>query len=50
MKYYVFYITLENGTEVRWPGLTLTQARNMYKWTNDAAPLDVRSFGWEEMQ
>jgi hypothetical protein len=50
MARYVFYIILASGEEVRWPGLTLTQARNMYKWTRDAAPLDLSTYGWEEMQ
>lgn len=49
MKRYVFYVRHDNGSEIRWPGLTLTQARNMYKWTQDASPLDVKRFGWEEM-
>lgn len=49
MKRYVFFVCHNNGSEIRWPGLTLTQARNMYKWTSDASPLDVSGFGWEEM-
>jgi hypothetical protein len=50
MKKYVFFIQLDNGTEVRWPMLTLTQAKNMYKWTVDTFPVGVNSFGWEEMK
>jgi hypothetical protein len=49
MKRYTFYLITDKGAEIRWPGLTLTQARNMYKWAQDAAPLDVRTYGWEEM-
>jgi len=50
MPKYVFYIILDTGEEVRWPGLTLTQARNMYKWTKDRLPRNVSTFGWEEMK
>lgn len=50
MKRYVFYICHDNGNEIRWPGLTLKQAQCMYKWTQDATPLDVRTYGWEEME
>ena len=50
MPKYVFYIILDTGEEVRWPGLTLTQARNMYKWTEDRLPRNVTTFGWEEMK
>lgn len=50
MKRYVFFVCHNNGSEVRWPGLTLNQAKCMYKWTRDASPLDVSGYGWEEMR
>ena len=50
MKKYVFFIRLDNGEEVRWPMLTLTQAKNMYKWTRDHEPQGVLAYGWEEMK
>jgi hypothetical protein len=49
MKRYVFFVRTDDGVEVRWPGLTITQARSMYKWTQAAVPLGVRTFGWEEL-
>jgi len=49
MARYVFWIVTESGEEVRWPGLTLNQARNMYKWTN-ALRIPLDSYGWEELQ
>lgn len=49
MKKYVFFILLE-GEELRWPGLTLTQARSMYKWTRDSEPQGMLAYGWEEMK
>lgn len=46
---YVFYIILDTGEEIRWHGLTLTQVKNMYKWTDDNLPYNVSTYGWEEM-
>lgn len=45
---YRFYITLEDGTEVSWRGLTLKQARDMYAFTDKRLPHNVSGFGWEE--
>jgi hypothetical protein len=50
MTRYVFYIILDTGEEVRWPGLTLTQARNMYAWTEAHAPTNISTYAWEEMK
>jgi hypothetical protein len=50
VKKYVFFIRLEGDKELRWPGLTLTQARNMYKWTRDSEPQGMLAYGWEEMK
>lgn len=46
---YVFWVELYDGTVVRWPRLTMTQARNMHLWTEKVDPTNVARFGWEEM-
>jgi len=47
---YVFWMILETGEEIRWSGLTLTQAEKMYKWTDEHLPYNVSSYGWEDME
>jgi hypothetical protein len=47
---FVFYIELEDGTEMRWSPLTMTQAKNMHSLTERFGPMEAKRFGWEEIK
>ena len=47
---YVFWIELRDGQEVRWSGLTKHQVECMHKWTEKRIPINVKAYGWEEME
>lgn len=47
---YAFYIETEDGQEVRWAPLSKTLALNMYNLTAKKLPLNVKTYGWEELK
>lgn len=47
---YIFYVVLDDGTNIEWDRLTERQARNMYAATNHCIPVNVRTYGWEEVK
>lgn len=47
---YVFYVELGDGTELRWSGLSLAQARYMYSATSRSTPDNVLRYGWVEVK
>ena len=46
---YRFHITVD-GERIRWGGLTYKQAMAMFTATEQANPLGVTGFGWEEIK
>lgn len=46
---FYFYIILDDGQEVRWPGLSATAAEAMYNATRRSPPDNVREYGWKEL-
>ncbi len=46
---YVFYIRLDDGTEIEWRGLSHTQAKAMNAATHKRTPDRVVGYGWEVM-
>lgn len=47
---YVFYIETKDGQEVRWEPLSKTLALNMYNLTDKKLPMNVKTYGWEELR
>jgi hypothetical protein len=47
---YAFYIETIDGQEVRWSPLTKRQAVSMYNQTATQLPLNVKTYGWEELK
>ncbi len=47
---YVFYIETKDGQEVRWGPMNRTTAINMYNVTAKRTPLNVATYGWEELK
>jgi hypothetical protein len=47
---YAFYIETEDGQEVRWAPLSKTLALNMYNLTDKKQPVNVKTYGWEEVK
>ncbi len=46
---YVFYIKLDDDTEIEWRGLSHTQAKAMNAATHKRTPDRVVGYGWEVM-
>jgi hypothetical protein len=44
---YVFYIRLDDDTEIEWRGLSHTQAKAMNVATHKHLPDNVVAYGWE---
>lgn len=44
---YVFYIRLDDDTEIEWRGLSHTQAKAMNAATHKRTPDRVVGYGWE---
>ena len=47
---YVFYIEMMDGQEVRWEPLSKTLALNMFNLTVKKQPVNVKTYGWEELK
>lgn len=47
---YVFYIRLDDDTEIEWRGLSHTQAKAMNAATHKRTPDRVVGYGWEVMK
>jgi len=44
---YVFYIRLDDDTEIEWRGLSHAQAKDMNAATRKNTPANVVRYGWE---
>lgn len=50
MSKYRFFVRTDDGIEIEWRRLTITQAKRMYAMTQDHTPDNVVAFGWEELK
>jgi hypothetical protein len=47
-KTYEFYTEDMDGNETVWAGLTKTKVVQMYRYTEQSQPSNVKSFGWKK--
>lgn len=47
---YTFHVILDDGTTVEWKGLTITRAKRMYAATQLNTPINVKTYGWEQVK
>lgn len=45
---YMFYIITTDGNFVEWRGLSKAKALQMYRYTEQSNPVNVKSYGWEQ--
>ena len=46
----MLYVETHSGECIEWGNLTLTKAKQMYAYTNQVNPCNVKSSGWEAVK
>jgi hypothetical protein len=47
---YMFYVDTHSGERITWDALTITRAKRMYAATQLNTPVNVKTYGWEQVK
>jgi hypothetical protein len=47
---YMFYVETDTGERIEWDALTITRAKRMHAATQTNTPVNVKTFGWEQVK
>lgn len=47
---YMFYVETFSGECITWDALTITRAKRMYAATQLNTPVNVKTYGWEQVK